>query len=62
MWTFSFGLSAPREAPVLRGFTADEIAIMNEIRWWSVEEIEGSTERIFPVDLALRVRGVCGSA
>jgi 8-oxo-dGTP diphosphatase len=42
--------------PVLKGVTDDEIAIMKEIRWWSVEEIEGSAERIFPVDLVLRVR------
>jgi 8-oxo-dGTP diphosphatase len=57
---FFFRAFCAREAPVLRGFTADEIAIMNEIRWWSVEEIEGSTERIFPVDLALRVREFAG--
>jgi hypothetical protein len=31
---------------------------MKEIRWWSVQEIEGSTERIFPVDLASMVREV----
>jgi hypothetical protein len=44
------------EEPVLRGVTAEEIAIMKEIRWWGVEEIEGAAERIIPVDLAGRVR------
>ncbi len=44
------------EEPVLRGVTAEEIAIMKEIRWWGVEEIEGAVERIFPVDLAGKVR------
>jgi 8-oxo-dGTP pyrophosphatase MutT (NUDIX family) len=51
--------------PLLRGVTAEEIAIMKEIRWWTVEEVEaaGNTgvERIFPVDLAGRMRdGRCG--
>jgi 8-oxo-dGTP pyrophosphatase MutT (NUDIX family) len=46
-------------APALRGVTADEIAMMKEIRWWTAEEIEASLaagERIFPVDLAARMR------
>jgi 8-oxo-dGTP diphosphatase len=46
--------------PQLRGVTAEEIAIMKEIRWWTAEEVEaaGNTgvERIFPVDLAGRMR------
>jgi ADP-ribose pyrophosphatase YjhB (NUDIX family) len=44
------------DAPVLRGVTAEEIAVMREIRWWSAEEIEASVERFFPADLAARVR------
>jgi hypothetical protein len=47
------------DAPVLRGVTADEIEIMKEIRWWTAEEIEAALagrERIFPVDLAVRMR------
>jgi hypothetical protein len=36
--------------------TADEIEIMKEIRWWTTAEIEASAERIFPVDLAARMR------
>jgi len=42
--------------PVLRGVTADEIEIMKEIRWWTAEEIEAAVERVFPVDLAVRMR------
>jgi len=44
--------------PVLRGVTEDEIALMKEIRWWRADEVEASTERIFPVDLAARMRGI----
>jgi 8-oxo-dGTP diphosphatase len=46
------------EAPKLRGVTSEEIALMQEIRWWTVAEIEASGERIFPVDLAAKVRGL----
>jgi len=56
---FVFTAWCPAEAPVLRGITPEEIAIMKEIRWWAPEEIEtavaGDRERIFPVDLAARV-------
>jgi 8-oxo-dGTP diphosphatase len=47
------------DAPVLRGVTADEIAIMKEIRWWAAEEIESAIAagaKIFPMDLAARMR------
>jgi 8-oxo-dGTP diphosphatase len=56
---FVFVTKCAAEAPVLRGVTADEIALMREIRWWTVAEIEAALaggERIFPVDLAGRVR------
>jgi ADP-ribose pyrophosphatase YjhB (NUDIX family) len=46
------------DEPVLKGETPDEIAIMKEIRWWSAEEIERSVERMFPADLAARMRGM----
>jgi 8-oxo-dGTP pyrophosphatase MutT (NUDIX family) len=46
------------DAPRLMGVTADEIAAMREIRWWSAAEIEGSGERFFPVDLAAWMRSV----
>ena len=51
------------EAPVLRGVTAEEIAIMKEIRWWSAEEVEvalADGENIFPVDMVARMRGFGG--
>jgi len=53
-------------APVLKGVTAEEIAVMREIRWWTAEEIEaaiaGSGERFFPADLAVRVREFGGGS
>jgi len=58
---YFFTASCAVEAPVLRGITADEIAVMREIRWWTAEEIEASGERFFPGDLAVRVREL-GSA
>ena len=53
---FVFVARCAAEEPVLRGVTADEIAIMKEIRWWTVADVEASQERIFPVDLAGRMR------
>lgn len=56
---FVFTARCAVEAPVLRGITADEIAIMKEIRWWAAEDIKSAIsrgERIFPVDLAGRLR------
>ncbi|MEO6806043.1 MAG: NUDIX domain-containing protein [Edaphobacter sp.] len=44
------------EAPRLIGFTADEKKIMKEIRWWREAEVEASGERIFPGNLAARMR------
>jgi len=53
---FVFRARCEVDAPALQGVTADEIELMKEIRWWTAEEIEASTERIFPVDLAARMR------
>jgi ADP-ribose pyrophosphatase YjhB (NUDIX family) len=53
---FVFRAECRREQPRLIGFTADEKEIMKEIRWWSVAEIEASGERIFPENLAERIR------
>jgi 8-oxo-dGTP diphosphatase len=53
---FVFTARCEAEEPALRGVTADEIELMKEIRWWAAEEILASTERIFPVDLAARMR------
>ena len=49
------------DTPKLCGVTAEEIAVMREIRWWMAEEIEASAERFFPVDLAARVREFGGT-
>ena len=46
------------DEPVLGGVTADEIRLMREIRWWSAAELEGTTERVYPVSLAAVARRV----
>ena len=53
---FLFRAKCRREEPRLIGVTADERKIMKEIRWWSEAEIEASRERIFPENLAERIR------
>jgi 8-oxo-dGTP diphosphatase len=53
---FLFRAECGREEPRLIGFTSDEKEIMKEIRWWNEAEIEASEERIFPVNLAARMR------
>jgi 8-oxo-dGTP diphosphatase len=57
---FLFRAHCRREEPRLVGVTADEMEIMKEIRWWSVVEIEASREKIFPENLAGRVREQAG--
>jgi hypothetical protein len=57
---FYFVARCAAVAPTMRGETAEEIAMMREIRWWSVAEIEVAEERVFPVDLAARVREFSG--
>ena len=53
---FVFVTRCAADEPALSGVTADEIAIMKEIRWWSLADVQTSGERIFPVDLADRMR------
>ena len=56
---FYFVARCAAEAPRIRGVTADEIAMMREIRWWTAEEVEAALargENVFPVDLASRMR------
>ncbi len=48
---FYFRADCPRQAPVLIGLTADELKIMKEIRWWTMEQLQSTTEQIFPKDL-----------
>ena len=53
---FLFRGRCGRDEPRLAGVTAEEIGMMREMRWWTAEQIEGSRERIFPAELADRVR------
>jgi 8-oxo-dGTP diphosphatase len=56
---FYFVARCAAEGPQMQGVTADEIALMQEIRWWTAEEVEaaiGRAEKVFPVDLATRMR------
>jgi 8-oxo-dGTP pyrophosphatase MutT (NUDIX family) len=55
---FLFRAQCRREEPKLMGVTAEEIAMMREMRWWTAEEIEGAEERIFPAHLGERMREV----
>jgi hypothetical protein len=32
--------------------TEEELSLMQEMRWWSVAEMEATTERLFPADIA----------
>ena len=59
---FLFRAECGREEPRLIGFTSDEKEIMKEVRWWGEAEIEASEERIFPVNLAARMRELNGQA
>jgi 8-oxo-dGTP pyrophosphatase MutT (NUDIX family) len=43
-------------APQLRAFTDDERAVMQVMRWWSCDEVDQTTEKIFPTDLSAVVR------
>ena len=57
---FLFRAECGREEPRLVGFTADEREIMKEVRWWREAELEASEQRIFPVNLAERMRELSG--
>ncbi len=57
---FLFAARCGREEPRLIGVTVDEREIMKEIRWWSEAEVATSRERIFPENLAERMREQCG--
>ena len=47
-----FAASCSRQQPVLRGVTPEEIALMREVRWWTLAELRDTAERIFPAQLA----------
>jgi 8-oxo-dGTP diphosphatase len=57
---FLFRAECGRDGPRLIGFTTDEKEIMKEVRWWSEVEVEVSKERIFPENLAQRMRELGG--
>jgi 8-oxo-dGTP diphosphatase len=46
-----FAARCDRSAPKLTGVTADEIALMQEERWWPLAELATTTESIFPSDI-----------
>jgi 8-oxo-dGTP pyrophosphatase MutT (NUDIX family) len=47
-----FASCCKREEPRLSGVTEDEIRLMHEARWWTLEELKTTRERVFPVDIA----------
>lgn len=53
---FYFRAECDRDVPRLIGVTEAELKIMKEIRWWTVEEVKQTGEKIFPVDLAAWVQ------
>jgi len=59
---YFFRVRCAEDAPRMTGVTPEEIAAMQEMRWWSAEEIEASGERFFPVDIAARVREFGGTS
>jgi 8-oxo-dGTP diphosphatase len=48
---FYFRASCERDAPRLAGITAFEIALMQQIRWWTPAELASAADRIYPLDL-----------
>jgi 8-oxo-dGTP pyrophosphatase MutT (NUDIX family) len=46
-----FTARCARSAPALAGVTAGEIALMREVRWWTLVELEATSEIVFPADL-----------
>jgi hypothetical protein len=53
-----FAARCAREAPRLLGVTEEELSLMQEMRWWSVAEMEATTERLFPADIAALAREI----
>lgn len=51
-----FAARCSADAPTLTGVTADEIALMHEARWWSTAELEATSEKVFPEEIARLVR------
>ena len=47
-----FATVCDRAAPKLAGITADEVRLMQEMRWWTPEELASTAEAIYPARLA----------
>ncbi len=46
-----FTAQCERGAPRLAGVTVEERALMREARWWRLEELAGTAERVYPAGL-----------
>jgi 8-oxo-dGTP pyrophosphatase MutT (NUDIX family) len=53
-----FASRCAREAPRLLGVTEEELSLMQEMRWWSVAEMEVTAERLFPANIATLAREI----
>jgi len=49
---FYFRAECAPDAPRLAGITPDEISIMREARWWTLEDVKSSPDQIYPESLA----------
>jgi len=47
-----FAAECGREEPLLLGKTEDEIRLMQDARWWTIQELRTTAERVFPEGLA----------
>jgi 8-oxo-dGTP diphosphatase len=47
-----FVVRCQHNEPKLAGVTEEEIALMRDIRWWKLEEVAATEERIYPSGLA----------
>jgi 8-oxo-dGTP pyrophosphatase MutT (NUDIX family) len=56
-----FAASCRHDEPHLIGVTEEEIALMQEARWWSLAELGDTSERVFPAQLADISRHVLGA-
>lgn len=55
---FFFTTRCEPGAPILTGLTPEEIAVMKEARWWTVDEIQqalAAGARFFPADILARI-------
>ena len=43
----------PGGEPVRHGWQAHEVSLIDDIRWWTLGELEATTERVFPTGLAV---------